>query len=146
KRMPDSLQVPYTNLRNALGEVTPRPILTVAIMYASRSVEAAGLVDSGADISVMPYGLGTALGLSWDEQRYSLRLSGNMANYDTCAVVLSVKVADFPAADLAFAWTQAEHAPLIFGQTNFFSTFNVCFYRADTYFMLAIKTPPLPGG
>ena len=70
--MPDSLQIPYTNLRNALGEVTPRPILSGAMLYESTTVEAAGLVDSGADISLLPFGLGTALGLSWDEQRYSL--------------------------------------------------------------------------
>ena len=54
-------------------------------------------------------------------------------------MILAVKVGDFAAVDLAFAWTQAEQAPLIFGQTNFFQAFNVCFFRSESYFTLTVK-------
>jgi len=30
---------------------------------------------------------------------------------------------------LVFAWTRAEHVPLILGQINFFMEYDVCFYR-----------------
>jgi hypothetical protein len=138
--MQNSIKVAYTDLHNALGEVTPRPILTIDFIYQSTSIRTAGLVDSGADVNVLPYGVGTALGLIWGEQRYSLRLSGNLANYDTRVVVLLAKVADFAPVDLAFAWTQSEQAPLIFGQTNFFQIFNVCFFRSEAYFTLTVKS------
>src|SRR5262249_9587222 len=138
-RMANSVEFPYTDLRNAHGEITPRPILTAQLINQGASVQATGLVDSGADVNLLPYGLGNLLGLSWGEQRYSLRLSGNLANYDTRIVVLPVKVADFAPVDLAFAWTQSEQAPLIFGQTNFFQRFNVCFFRSDAYFTLALN-------
>ena len=143
--MPDNIRIPYTDLRNVLGEVTPRPLLAVEFVYQGVSVRAEGLVDSGADINVLPYGIGTALGLDWGEQRYRLRLSGNLANFDTRVVVLAVKVAGFAAVDLAFAWTQAEQAPLIFGQTNFFQAFNICFFRSEAYFSVTIKDAPQSG-
>jgi hypothetical protein len=141
--MPSSVEIPYTDLRNTLGEVTPRPILTVQLIYQETSIQATGLVDSGADANLLPYGIGNLLGLNWGEQRFSLRLSGNLATYDTRIVVFPVKVADFAPVDLAFAWTQSEQAPLIFGQTNFFQRFNVCFFRSDAYFTLALKATDL---
>jgi hypothetical protein len=140
--MPNRVRIPYTDFRNFLGEVTPRPILTVQINFQSASISGAGLVDSGADVNVLPYGIGTALGLSWGQQRYRIRLSGNLANYDTRVVILPVKVADFLSVDLAFAWTESEQAQLIFGQTNFFQTFNVCFFRAEAYFTLMMMDAP----
>ena len=134
--MPSSIQVPYTGIQNSAGEITPRPVLTVAIGYQNKSVQTAGLLDSGADVSVLPYGVGIALGLNWDEQPYRLKLSGNMARFETRIVFLSVTVSEFVPVDLVFAWTQAEQAPLIFGQANFFQAFNVCFFRAASYFTL----------
>jgi hypothetical protein len=35
---------------------------------------------------------------------------------------------------LVFAWTQAQDAPVLFGQVNFFMECEVCFYRADGSF------------
>jgi hypothetical protein len=83
---------------------------------------------------VLPYGLGIALGLVWEEQRYDIALSGNLANYGARGVVLSAKFGNFPPLNLGFAWSQAEQAPLIFGHTNFFEVFEICFNRPDGYF------------
>ncbi len=137
--MPNSIKIPYTDLRNAFGEVTARPILPVELTYQGVSVQVAGLVDSGADVNVLPYGLGVSLGLHWGEQRYSLHFSGNLANFDTRVVVLPARIADFATVDFAFARTQAEQAPLIFGQTNTFQAFDVCFLRSERYFTLSLK-------
>jgi hypothetical protein len=43
-------------------------------------------------------------------------------------------VEEFPAVDLAFAWTQDKYEPLILGHMNFFLAFDVCFYRSDLAF------------
>jgi len=40
---------------------------------------------------------------------------------------------------LVFAWTQAENAPVIFGQMNFFLEFDVCFYRSQSVFEVNAK-------
>jgi apolipoprotein N-acyltransferase len=52
-----------------------------------------------------------------------LAVQGNVGNFDTVR--------------LAFAWTKSNEVPLIFGQTNFFMAFRVCFFRAELYFEVA---------
>jgi hypothetical protein len=37
---------------------------------------------------------------------------------------------------MAFAWTRAEGVPVIFGQTNFFEMFEVCFFREISSFSI----------
>ena len=137
--MPNSLHVSYTTLQNALGELIPRPILTIEMMNGKQLIRATGLVDSGADVNVLPHQIGIALGLVWEEQRYTFQLSGNLANLPARAIVIPVKVGNYSPIDLAFAWVHTERAPLILGQTNFFETFNVCFYRTDGYFSIELK-------
>ena len=95
---------------------------------------ATGLVDSGADVSVMPYRLGLELAADWEAQTTVVRLSGNLADHEARGLIVSATVSDLSPVRLAFAWTQAENVPLILGQVNFFMAFNVCFFRSDGVF------------
>ena len=45
---------------------------------------------------------------------------GNLARFEARALVVKATVEQFPAVDLAFAWTQDKYAPLILGHMNFF--------------------------
>jgi hypothetical protein len=137
--MPTSQRFPYTALKNTLDEIIFRPLLTVEMTNGEHAISATGLLDSGADVNVLPYGLGIALGLLWDEQHNEIRLSGNLARYEARGVLLSGRVGAFPPTHLGFAWTRAEQAPLIFGHTNFFEVFNICFYRTEAYFTVTQK-------
>jgi len=38
-----------------------------------------GLLDTGASVNVLPYNVGVQLGASWEEQRFSVTLAGNLA-------------------------------------------------------------------
>jgi len=82
---------------------------------------------------------GLALGAVWENQRLSLPLGGNLARFEARALVVKATVEQFPAVDLAFAWTQDKYAPLILGQMNFFLAFDVCFYRYDLAFEISQK-------
>jgi hypothetical protein len=86
------------------------------------------LLDTGADVNVLPYRLGLELGGIWDDQQTALQLSGNLANYEARGIILRATVAHFPETRLAFAWTRAEDVPLILGQVNFFLEFDICFW------------------
>jgi hypothetical protein len=58
-------------------------------------------------------------------------VSGNLGRYDARGIVLDVAVGSPPPpVRLAFAWTRAEHVPLILGQVNYFAEFDVCFFRS----------------
>lgn len=103
-------------------------------------MQANWLLDTGADVNVLPYSLGIALGGVWDESRTGLRLSGNLANFEARGILMTCTVGKLAPAQLAFAWTRAEHIPLILGQVNFFAEFDVCFFRARNSFEIRLKT------
>lgn len=137
--MADVARFPYTAVRNSLGEIAMRPILPVTLSYRGAANEAQGLWDTGADVNVLPYTLGISLGGDWDQARTGLRLSGNLAQYEARGILVNCTVGNLPPVQLAFAWTRAEHVPLLFGQVNFFAEFNVCFFRATNSFEVSPK-------
>jgi len=106
-------------------------------------VEANGLVDSGATVSVLPYDLGIKLGGIWDDRRAIIQLTGNLSNQPAMPFAAITYIGEFPPAQLAFAWVKSPNVPLILGQTNFFLEFDVCFYRSKLEFEI---TPVSPSG
>lgn len=132
--MSDQERFPYVPVKNARGETALRPQLPLTFTYHEQAVPAVGLLDTGADVSVMPYHLGLSLGIVWSEQTTAVELSGNLAKYVARGIILSAKMALFPPVQLVFAWTQTDNVPLILGQVNFFMEFDVCFYRSQALF------------
>src|SRR5439155_16515173 len=95
--------------------------LPISLGSPHGSVQATGLLDSGATINVLPHDLGIQLGLDWrQQQRYGIQLTGNLANYHARGVALDLVIGPFPAVRQVFAWTQATNVPLILGRINFF--------------------------
>ncbi|MBL8161337.1 MAG: hypothetical protein JNJ61_05070 [Anaerolineae bacterium] len=138
--MNNTAQFPYVAVKNARGETALRPLIPVRLVYGSTTVEATGLIDSGADVNVLPYNLGVALGGNWELARRGLRLSGNLARYEARGILVSCTVGVLASVQLAFAWTQAEDVPLLFGQVNFLAEFDVCFFRARGIFEVRPKS------
>jgi hypothetical protein len=112
-------------------------MLPLTLQNQDRKREVSGLLDTGADVNVLPYRLGLELGAVWEDQRTAVQLSGNLANYEARGLILMAAVAQFPMRPLAFAWTQVEDIPLILGQVNFFMEFDVCFFRTQNIFEIA---------
>lgn len=135
--MDNHRQFPYLMVQNAVGEASLRPLLPITLQYGNQQQTFVGLLDSGADVNVLPYPVGVALGAVWENQQTAVQLSGNMANYEARGIILEGTVADFAPVKLAFAWTRAETVPLILGQVNFFMLFDVCFYRSNSVFHIA---------
>jgi hypothetical protein len=100
-------------------------------------VTVSGLLDTGASVNVLPYLVGIELGYIWEQQTTSLKLTGNLAQYQARAVLIQAIVGEFKPVKLVFAWTQATHIPIILGQVNFFMEFDVCFYRSELQFSVS---------
>jgi hypothetical protein len=134
--MLDGKRFPFIERTNSLGLSSTLPYLPVTLTYTNRSVEAMALLDTGASVNVLPYEIGWQLGAVWEEQTVLIQLSGNLAQMEARGLVLSATVAEFLPVLLAFAWTESREAPLILGHMNFFTEFDVCFYRTDLAFEL----------
>jgi len=128
------IRFPYARAvagRTAAGELAYLPI---NLSTASNSLDLSGLLDTGSTVNVLPYTVGLALGLIWQQQTVPVALTGNLAKVPAFGVIVTGQVESFPPIDLAFAWTQSTEAPLILGQVNFFMEFDVCFYGSQGIF------------
>jgi hypothetical protein len=135
--MAEREQYPYVSVRNVRREESLRPLLPITLQYGTNQYELYGLLDTGADVNVLPYGLGLDLGAVWDDHLIDVRLSGNLAHYEARGILLDGIVANYVPVRLAFAWTRAETVPLILGQVNFFMEFDVCFFRSRGVFEIS---------
>jgi hypothetical protein len=134
--MADPLYFNYLAVSDTAGKSALRPMLPITLSYRGQAQEVMALVDSGADVNVLPYLLGIDLGLVWTEQSTTVALSGNFSNYEARGVVLSAAVGEFPPVQLAFAWSKVERIPVILGQNNFFQEFDIGFFRSQNAFQI----------
>jgi len=137
--MVDPQRFPYKIIDSTLGMVDRMPYLPLTLSLDGQSLNTEGLLDTGASVNVLPYELGTQLGLIWETETLSVVLAGNLARFEARAVVVDAQVSSFPRVNLAFAWTRATDVPLILGQANFFFEFEVCFFRARSEFEISPK-------
>jgi hypothetical protein len=137
--MVQKIRLPFTESDPRLGALSAFAYRTSSKAHQSPSLQLVGLLDSGASVNVLPYEVGLELGLTWETQNLIIPLGGNLASSQAKAIVLSAQIANFEPVDLAFAWSSDRNAPLILGQTNFFQTFDVCFYRAELTFEVSTR-------
>lgn len=137
--MVDAQKFPYKIIDGSLGMVDRMPYLPLKLSLNEQSLNAEGLLDTGASVNVLPYYLGTQLGLIWENETLSILLTGNLARFESRAVVVEAQVIPFPMVNLAFAWTQVPNTPLILGQANFSFEFDVCFSCARSEFEVCPK-------
>ena len=128
---------PYLSMTSDGGDASLMPMLPLDLQFQnSAPIQALGMLDSGATVNVLPYSLGVRLGAVWDAQTTRVTLTGNLARQEARALLVQARIAHFAAVPLVFAWTRAEHLPLLLGQMNFFGQFDVCFHRTRRQFEL----------
>lgn len=127
---------PFSETGHKVGGL---PYLPLILSYHGGSFAICGLLDTGASVNVLPYEIGIELGAIWEQHTTRVRLTGNLANYEARAIIVSATVSSFTPVNLVFAWTEMKHIPLILGQMNFFTEFDVCFFASQSFFEIAPK-------
>ncbi|MCI0617839.1 aspartyl protease family protein, partial [bacterium] len=112
-------------LSKRLGQVL-KPIIPVTIIGAKRGVNAFMLLDSGADLSLIPYSVGNTIGLDLDiENRSEVQGIGE----GSVPYILSqarIKIGDIETP-ARIGWALIEEVPLILGRLDVFQEFSVEF-------------------
>jgi hypothetical protein len=132
--MLDGQRFSFTERTDSPSSSVILPYLPLTLSSDNASVEVMALLDTGASVNVLPYEIGIQLGAVWEAQTVSVQLSGNLGRNEAKGLVLSGTVSQFSPILLAFAWTQTRDVPVILGHMNFFTEFNVCFYRHELAF------------
>ena len=130
-----SVRFPYLAVASARGDSALTPLLPIELWVQNQTpIRTHELLDSGATVNVLPYALGLQIGAIWEAQKTTVTLTGNLALHEARALILEGRVTNFPPVRLVFAWSRAEHVPLIPGQVNFFEHFNVSFRGVQRQF------------
>ena len=138
--MPDAKRFSFSAAAGASREASSLPFLPLSLQLGDAvPIQVAGLLDTGATVSVLPYRVGLQLGAVWSERASTVQLTGNLAQFEARALLLTARVAEFAPVRLAFAWTRTDEVPLLLGQVNFFMEFDVCFYRSRHAFDIRPK-------
>ncbi len=132
--MSRSQRFPYLETQDEFGLVELLPKLSIVLSYGDRSVSGVGLLDTGASVNVLPFGLGRDLGLVWDEMNMGLSLSGNLGSLEARGVLVNAVVGEFAPIRMVFAWCESDDVPLLLGRMNFFAEFNICLYQHQSMF------------
>ena len=118
------------------------PLINILLSYNATSVNVPAIVDSGAALNILPYDIGMALNLNWDNQTFPLDLGGILTGTQAYAVLLQAKIESFPSFKLAFAWINkpSTEVRVLLGQVNFFQEFDVHFYGRQKAFEISLRT------
>ncbi len=128
------MRFPFISPATRTDEGSLMPLIPLQLRINDREIDAHGLLDTGATVSVLPFSMGLSLGANWDAQTIPLSLGGNLATAEARALFVDVFIEGCPSVKLAFAWTRADNVPLLLGQTNFFMEFDVFFARSALFF------------
>ena len=137
--MLDGQRYSFTERTDQFERSVIMPYLPLTLTLGNRSLEVTALLDTGASVNVLPYKIGLQLGAIWENQTVAIPLSGNLARSDSRGLIVSGMSAQFSPVLLAFAWTEMSDTPVILGHMNFFTEFNVCFYRHELAFEVCPK-------
>ncbi len=105
------------------------PFTEIALYHRGYEVTVPALVDSGAAMSVLPYDVGTELGLVWEEQRVPVDVGGVLKDTSAYGVLVRGEISPLPPAALVFAWVDrtSDEIRTILGQMNFFHHYKITF-------------------
>ncbi len=99
--MSEELVFPYIRNPYYDDDGIDRPLLPVTLRHNQSEIQTLTLVDSGADVNVLPYQVGIELGGIWKEERELLGLTGITEDLESRTMMLDIIVGTLPVSEWA---------------------------------------------
>ena len=112
------------------------PTIPVTIEGPKQSTDIFMIIDSGADISLVPYSVGEAIGLELDmKNRRDVRgIADGSVSYILSKVGL--KIGDIDDVEVRIAWALTDGVPLVLGRLDVFRNLNIEFRESEDQIIL----------
>jgi len=121
------IEFPFIEEKANIVPTILRPLARVKLVNENMETTADMYVDSGADITLIPYSVGIALGFSLKPED-EIRRIGGVGGGKISIVVRRVKLRiGSRELNVRVAWCMSEDVPLILGRLDIFDKFNVLF-------------------
>lgn len=132
---------PFQPRPGGLGPQDLVPLLTARLTANGVTTDVTGRVASGASSSVLPLAVGATFGGAWNRLTYPLLLGGAYGRVPAELLPVDAVIGSLAPVKLLSAWASTNASPVLFGQTNFFEEFDVCFFRRRGEFHIQPATP-----
>jgi hypothetical protein len=120
------IQYKFREEEGSMGVIL-RPVADVVLERGEFRVEIPMYIDSGADISMIPYRFGKALGFKQEEEYYIQEvkgISGAGIPYSIKEITLILNDRKLKAR---IAWALVEEVPMLMGRMDIFNKFRIIF-------------------
>ena len=107
-----------------------RPVATVRVKGPKNEVLTEMLIDSGADISIIPFELGSYLGFLIEKNEDIKSLGGISGGIPVVYRKIRVEIGAF-VINIKVAWAVVEDVPEILGRVDFFDEFDIEFKQKE---------------
>jgi len=123
--MTERLTYPYVVRTEYISDFIARPFLPVTIRYGQAEIQTMALLDSGADINVLPYQLGLELGADWDTPSVIEDLQGLGGGVEAKRIVADLHVESWPSTRQILAWARDDGIAELLDQWSLFEMLDV---------------------
>ena len=125
------IEFPFIEERANIVPRILRPIARVKLTNKSIETTLDMYVDSGADITLIPYSVGIALGFRLEPDEEIKRIGG-VGGGKISIVVRKVKMRiNSEELEIRLAWCMSEDVPLILGRLDIFNKFDILFKERE---------------
>ena len=129
------IEFPFEKSRSKkLGQIL-KPIIPVTIIGAKQSITIHMLLDSGADLSLIPYSVGEAIGLELDMENRSEVQGIGEGSIPYILSQVKIEIGNVEAS-VRIGWALIEEIPLILGRLDVFQQFSVEFREFENKIIL----------
>lgn len=129
------IEFPFLKRRSKkLGHIL-KPIIPVSIIDPKRGVRVFMLLDSGADISMIPYSVGETLGLELDMSTRSEIQGIGESSVPYVLGQVRIQIENFEIL-IRIGWALIEEVPFILGRLDVFKTIAIEFREFENKILL----------
>jgi hypothetical protein len=125
---------------NTKGKLTKRPIVELELVGNGETLQALGLIDSGADTTMMNLQYAQVLGINLEnaQKKEFLGIGDSRVTTFLSSVTMKVKHFDVPITT-AVAFTDSPSVDVLLGQEDFFECFRIKFEKDHDTFDLTMS-------
>lgn len=114
---------------SAFGEIL-RPIADIMLEFSGNKIEIPMYIDSGADITLIPFKLGKALG--FQERADKIRQMRGISGAGVPYLIKEVRMyLNDKVIEARIAWSMIEDVPPLLGRMDVFPKFKILFDEAN---------------
>ena len=133
-------QYTSTTSTSTKGKLTKRPIVELQLIGKTETLNVLGLIDSGADTTLMNIAYAKVLGIDIgkSEKKEFLGIGDSRVTTFISSVTMKVKHFDIPMTSTV-AFTDSPSVDVLLGQEDFFECFRIKFEKDHDSFDLTLS-------